>query len=357
MATAAQAIDPTTRRQPSWLASFRAALAPTPGRLNDTLRILVGVTIVVVTSMTLQVPQLATSLFIVLVFNNQNTVFVALETILLIVAVTVGVALTILLLRFTLDHSLLRLVAMAAVMFLFMYFSRVCVVGVIGVPVAILVTLIMAFADLFPTPEAIVRNALWLWVAVLYPAVLAAGVNFVLLPADPEHILRREVAARLRAVARAARAGRTEDGRNAARALAQYATAGSGPLLKLLRLAESRERAVRVLHAERAAKILLLERLVQSAALLPDLAVEPSPAQRARLERIAAACDSFARSAVAHTSLEPVPPVSAPQEEASPPPLAPVLTGLERLGDESGVAERPPADQPSAAGRLFVADA
>src|SRR5262245_46197788 len=128
MATATQALDPATRRLPSWLESFRAALAPTPGRLNDTLRILVGVTIVVVTSMTLQVPQLATSLFIILVFNNQNTVFVALETLLLIVVVTVGVALTILLLRFTLDHSMLRLVSMALVIFVFMYFSRVCVI-------------------------------------------------------------------------------------------------------------------------------------------------------------------------------------------------------------------------------------
>lgn len=76
--------------------------------------------------------------------------------------------------------------------------------GPAGFLVAIVVLVSRAYVDLFPGPEPIVRAVLWVWVAVVYPAVITVGVNLLLLPADPEPLLRREAADRLRAVARLA---------------------------------------------------------------------------------------------------------------------------------------------------------
>jgi multidrug resistance protein MdtO len=354
---ATQTLDPATGRPESWLTTLRASLAPTPGRLNATLRIVVATAIVVVTSMTLQVPNISTSLFIVLILANQNSVVAAIEGIVIVITVTLAAALTILLLRFALDHSMLRLIAMALAFFLCMYFFRVFVAGAVGAPVAVFVTLTLASVDLFPSSEAIVRFGLWTWVAVVYPAAITVGVNFLLLPDDPEPHLRREVAARLRAVARAARGVQGKEAKTAGKALAGFATAGSGPLVTLMRLAEIRDPAVRALRAERTAKILALERVVQSAALLPDLAISPSPSQQTRLERLAAACDSFATSTVESKRLEPIPLIPASDHGDARSALAPVLAQLEELIGEFAVAERPPADQPRKKMRLFVPDA
>jgi multidrug resistance protein MdtO len=354
---AAQTLDPATGRPDSWVETLRASLAPTPGRLNATLRILVATTIVLVTSMTLQVPSIAISLFIVLMLANQNSVVAAIEGILIVVTVTLAAGLTILLLRFTLDHSMLRLVTMALAFFLCMYFARVFVVGPAGTLVAVFVTLTLASVDLFPSSEAIVRNGLWTWVAVVYPAAVTVGVNFLLLPDDPEPHLRREVAARLRAVARAAGDAQINEAKTAGKALAGFASAGSRPLLNLMRLAEIRNPAVRALRSERAARILVLERLVQSAALLPDLAISPAPGQKARLERVAAASDSFATSTVESKRLETIPLIPASHADDVRSALTPVLAQLEELIDEFAVAERPPADRPASMMRLFVPDA
>jgi multidrug resistance protein MdtO len=334
---------------------LRAELAPTPGRLDATLRIVVAAAIVLVTSITLQVPWIALSLFIVVLFGSSTSVFSAIEAIFAVLVVALATALTILVLRFTIDHSLLRFVAMAVAIFLAMYFSRTSEMGTVGVPIGIVVILALSHADLVSQPEAIVRYVLWIWVAVAYPAALIAGLNFLLLPADPEPMLRREMSVRLRAVARAARAApRSEGAHSAARALAAYATVGSGPLLKLLRLAEIRRLAVRTLHTERTARILVLERLVQSAALLSDLAVEPSPGERVRLESIAVACDMLASSIVERSPPQAPAPFGVRPNDASPSALASVLSTLERLVDDFTVAERPPADQPVSRKRPLV---
>jgi multidrug resistance protein MdtO len=359
VATATQALDSAAAAGLSWAQLLCAELAPTPDRLNATVRIVVATTIVLVTSMTLEVPSVAMSLLVVLLLTKQSSVLTAIAGILGIVMVTLAIALTILLLRFTIDYPLLRLATMALALFAGMYASRVFALGPAGFLIALVVLLSEADVDLAPGQgEEILRAVLWVWVAVVYPAAVTIAVNLLLLPADPAPILGREVAARLRVVARVLRARPTSDeARTAAAALAAFATTGPAPLLKLLRFAEIRESALQSLRAERTAKILLLERLVELAALLPDLAIEPSPDQRARLERVAAACESFAASVIADVRLAPLPPFPNLPEDAASSALTPVLAELERLVYELPLADRPAVDQPASGRRLFVPDA
>ena len=364
MATAAPALHAAPRAR-SWLEFVRAELAPAPGRFNATARIVVATAIVVVTSMALQVPFLGLSAFIVLFLTmaapgvtTRNSVFIAVAAALAIVVITLSIALTILIFRYTIDYPLLRLGAMAIVCFIGMYVARVLPSRAAGFLLALIVFVSQAYIDIFPGGEAAVREILWLWVAVVYPAAVAVAVNLLLLPDDPEPLLRREVAERLRAVARAITAVRgSEDARNAAVSLARFAQQGSAPLLKLLGLAEIRDAAVKPLHAERAAQIHLLERLVAAAALAADLALEPSPGQRARLARVAAVCERFAAAVSSGAGALPAPPSAADGGDDAPSTLTPVLAELERVVRELPLAERPEADQPGHGSRPVVADA
>jgi len=364
MTTVAPALDEAERAR-SWLDFLRAELAPTPGRFNATIRLVVATVIVLITSMTLEVPFIGLTPFIVMFLTmltpgvaTQNSVVVAIASTLAIVVLTFCIVLTMLIYRFTIDYPPLRLGAMALVFFLGMYASRVFAAPVVGILLALIVFVTQAYVDIFPGPETMVRAVLWVWVAIVYPAAVAVAVNLVLLPADPGPLLRREVVERLRAVARAITAAHgSEDARKAGASLVRFAQQGSAHLLKLVSLAEVRNAAVKPMHAERTAKILLLERLVAAAALLPDLALEPSPAQRARLARVAAACERFAAAVSSGAGALPAPPLAARETYDPPSALTPVLAELERVVCELPLAERPEADQPGHGARPFAADA
>src|SRR5262245_11230659 len=364
MQMAAPALEAAEHPQ-RWLNFLRAEFAPTPGRLNATVRIVVAAMIVLVTSMALEVPSIAVSLFIVIFLTmltpgaaSQNAVAVAIASIAAIVVFTLTVALTLLIFRFTIDYPPLRLAAMALGTFLGMFAFRVLAVPAAGFIVAIIILVTQSYVDLFPGPEPLARAVLWVWLAIAYPAAVAVVVNFLLLPADPEPLLRREVAERFRALGRAMTAPRgSDDARAAAASLAAFSLQGAAPLLKLLKLAVIRDSTLGPLRAERTAKIVLIERLVASASLLADLAVDPSPAVRARLARIAAACDGFAHAVSSGDAAPPVPPSAVGEGGDAPPALAPVLAELERVVRELPLAERPEIDQPAHGPRLFVPDA
>ena len=336
----------------------RTELAPTPGRFNAMVRIVVATTIVLVASMALEVPNMALSLFIVIFFTtltpgaaSQNSVAVALASVVSIVVLTLALGLTLLVFKLTVDREPLRLAAMALGLFLGLFAFRVLAVPGVGFIVAIVLLFTQSSVDLIPGPEDFVRSVLWVWVAIAYPAAVAVGVNLLLLPADPEPLLRREVAARLRAVARVLTAPS-----GAAASLAPYAVDGAAPLLKLLHLAQIRDSSIKPLHAERTAKLLLVQRLVESAALLADLAVEPSPEERARLAGLAEECERFAAAVSRGVRVVPALPASGRDGERTSA-LAPVLAELERIVRELAVAERPETDEPGHAAHLLVPDA
>ena len=288
---------------------------------------------------------------------SQNSVAVAIASIAAVVVLTLAIALTLLISRFTIDYPPLRLAAMALGFFLGMFAFRVFAAPPVGFILAIVVLVTQAAVDLVPGPEAFVRGVLWVWVVIAYPAAVAVGVNLLLLPADPEPLLRREVAARLRAAARAMAAPfGSAEARDAAATLAAFAEQGSAPLLKLLHLAETRDSSIAPLRAERTAKLLLVQRLVEQAALLADLAVEPSPEERTRLVAVAAECERFAAAVSTGVRALPAPPASGRDGDARSA-LAPVLAELERIVRELPLAERPEADRPDHRARLFVPDA
>jgi multidrug resistance protein MdtO len=288
--------------------------------------------------------------------TTQNSVAAMIIGLIAVVVVTFAIALTILILDATIDHPPLRLAAMALVFFLGMYASRVFKVGPAGFLVAIIVLVSQAYVDLFPGPEPIVRAVLWVWVAVVYPAGVAVGVNLVLLPADPEPVLRREVVARLRSVARGLAPQRDSDeAQDVAKELTAFSAQGTTPLTRLMRLAELRDSSLAPMRVERMAKIHLLMRLVDSAALLADTPVRRSSEEQARLLDLAAECERYAESVA--TGGKPLPLRVGRTELRARSALTPVIDEIERLVRELPAAEALVVNEPRATGGWWAADA
>src|SRR5882757_5170206 len=86
-----------------WFDWLLRELAPAPGRWEMTVRLVVGVVLVTIISMSLQVPEVALSAYMVFFVTKQNRVLTALTGMLLIVGATVAIAASVLLLHWTLD--------------------------------------------------------------------------------------------------------------------------------------------------------------------------------------------------------------------------------------------------------------
>src|SRR3954462_15891094 len=97
-----------------WFEWLRRELAPTPGRWEMTIRLVVAAVLVTIISMTLEVPNVALSAYMVFFVTKGNRVLTALAGTLLIVGATIAIPASLLLFKWTLDFPALRIITMAA---------------------------------------------------------------------------------------------------------------------------------------------------------------------------------------------------------------------------------------------------
>ena len=186
------------RRELAWprpVARFAAflqrELAAFPGRGNVMLRCVLGSAIVIVASMTLQVPELALSLMALFYVTQSNVVLTRMVAVGLVIGSTCAVAAAIVLYVLTFNYPLLRITVASAIFFCCVYMMRaVSKLGLVFFLVAIIVIYAQSFVDLTDNAEQLVRSCLWVWSAVNYPVVVALIINTVFLPAEPERQLR-----------------------------------------------------------------------------------------------------------------------------------------------------------------------
>src|SRR5215468_694715 len=168
-----------------WLGWLKRELAPDPLREGRTAILVVGVVLCVIISMALQVPELAVSAYMVFFFSQKTKTLTTLVGIFGFIGITTSIGLTLWLYKFTYGHPELRIPAMAIALFLGMWLSRVFVIGALGFAIGFLVSYSQSIADSIPSPELIVRAALWLWVAFIYSVALTVVLNRLFLPDDP----------------------------------------------------------------------------------------------------------------------------------------------------------------------------
>src|SRR3954452_2945895 len=168
-----------------WVGWLKRELAPTRAREIRTAIIVAGAVLCVIISMALQVPQLATSAYMVFFISKESKLLTTITGVGGIIVLTIGIGATLLLYKFTYGHPELRIPGMAIALFLGMWFSRVLVIGPLGFLLGFVVAVSQSVGEEVPSPELLVRGLLWLWVALAYAIALTLVLNLLFLPDSP----------------------------------------------------------------------------------------------------------------------------------------------------------------------------
>lgn len=173
-------------------ALVRSELAPFPGRMDTVWRYMLVSALVIVISLTLQIPVLGLSLVIVFFTAQDNATLTLMTCVSGVIGATIAVGIALLLVTFTMGYPLLRLFGAGMILFCAIYFMRISKYGQAGWLTAIAVCYSMTLLDVVNDPERMTRFILWVWVAAVYPAMVTGLVNYLLLPAHPEQLLKEE---------------------------------------------------------------------------------------------------------------------------------------------------------------------
>src|SRR6516164_2455517 len=233
------------------VALLRRELRPTPGRVGDSVRIVVVVLAAVAISETFRIPDIALSAYLVLFLSGREAASTVRTALISGIAVVLAIFATIAVFMLSLSEPALRIPLMAVMTFGAMFLSRASPLGpvffVAGFIIAYGLTLgdeVLGIAlqpatagnapqfelpEIFfvPPEEALVRFLLWLSLAIVVPVALVIAAN-LLTGREPALLLRRALAERLAASARFC-AGERE----AERALEAQAFEGTAGLRKL----------------------------------------------------------------------------------------------------------------------------
>ena len=169
-----------------WLGWLKRELAPTSARKIRTAIIVAGAVLCVTISMALQVPELATSAYMVFFASKESKLLTKATGVGGVIALTIGIGVTLLLYKFTYGHPELRIPGMAIALFLGMWLSRALVIGPLGFLLGFIVAVSQSVGEAIPSPELLVRGLLWLWVALAYAIALTVVLNLLFLPDPPK---------------------------------------------------------------------------------------------------------------------------------------------------------------------------
>jgi multidrug resistance protein MdtO len=273
---------------PAWLVWLRREMAPFPGRREMTIRLVAATAMVAVISMALQVPQVAFSAFFCFFVTKENRVLTLVTGTLMIIAITIATIINLLLYTWVFDYPEYRIPVMACLIFCAMFLSRTFSIGPLGFAVGFFSALMLTIGEAAPDTETLVRNELWLWVAVVYPIALTVFVNQLLLPADPWNALVQGLELRLNAASaslnRVIREGTAGGQTN--QPLMNLASRGGTPMLTLLNFAEMQYPELKRRHPFLVETISAASHLANAVASLEfrdPIAVSPEDIERAKM--------------------------------------------------------------------------
>ena len=362
---------------PGALARLLHEMAPTPGRLGNTLRITALVLISISLSEVFRLPEAALAAYIVLFVSHEEASSTILTAAFAGMAVLAAIGVTIIVFMLSLAEPGLRIPLIALFTFLAMFLSRASSLGPIVFAAGFILAYGLTLGDdvlqlslapvtvgnttkpglpelaFIPPEEALVHFLLWLGVIVAIPIGLVILAN-ILFGRDPGRLLRAELLDRL-----AAAEGFCRGEPGASARLAAFAREGTAGLLKLQHLAGILHRAPPLPGA--GALIAALDRLGRVLLAWGRLPEQEAP--RAQLQPAAEAC-ARAAEVVRGGPAAPQAPVAVALQAPVGPPSA-VARPLERalseclaaLDSEASLAPAARAKTPKAPRRLLVPDA
>ncbi len=174
-------------------------MRPFPGRWNVTLRCVLSCAICIVTSMALQVPFLGViSIFVVFYATQSNIVMARLVGLVLFIGITLAMGLAIVLLKFTFEYPLLRILVSMGLIFVGLFLMRATKLGPVFYLIALVITTSQSFFDMSPSADVLVRALLWALVAAIYPLAVSVLINTLLMPGEPLRQLKDEAHRQMR---------------------------------------------------------------------------------------------------------------------------------------------------------------
>lgn len=160
-------------------------LHPYNGRINIVMRIVLASAIVMIVSQFLQIPQLAISLIVIFFVTQSNVVLTKITGAMFILGSTIAIGASILIIMYTYDSPLLRLLLSISVFLICTFLMRTTKIGAIFFMMALVVIYVQSLVDLTDQAELLIREALWVWVAVNYAILVTLVVNTLFLPLEP----------------------------------------------------------------------------------------------------------------------------------------------------------------------------
>jgi len=161
---------------------FKRELAPTPARARRTAIMVAAAVLCVIISMTLQVPELPVTAYMPFFMSKESKFLTTVTGVIGLIGLTIGIGASLLLYKFTYGHPELRIPGMAIALFLGMYVSRIFVLGPLGFLIGFVVAVSQSVGEAVPSSEQLVRDLLWLWVAIAYGVGLTVVLNLLFLP-------------------------------------------------------------------------------------------------------------------------------------------------------------------------------
>ena len=174
------AIAEAHRRSRSALFEFLAIeLAPREGRALAVAHIAASCALTVAIAMVFQIPEPTYMAYIVFLISKDERKATVITAVGGQVAVTLAVILTLGLMLVDLSEPALRLPAMALSTFIAMYTVRTFALGPITYLAGFVIVMLQSVVDDVPSPEALTRVTLWLWVVLLVPILITVLMNLL----------------------------------------------------------------------------------------------------------------------------------------------------------------------------------
>jgi multidrug resistance protein MdtO len=157
-------------------------LAPKEGRARSVALMATACVITVAIAMVFRIPEPTYMAYIVFLISRDEKASTFVSALGGQAAVTLGIAVSLGLCLIDLSEPAVRLPAVAAVTFLGMYSVRVFALGPITYLAGFVIVLLQSVVDQVPSPEALTRISLWVWVVLLVPIVTTVILNILFSP-------------------------------------------------------------------------------------------------------------------------------------------------------------------------------
>ncbi|VDZ85246.1 multidrug efflux transporter permease subunit MdtO [Kluyvera intermedia] len=180
------------------LAFFREELSEKrPVRVPQTLQLWVGCLLVVIISMTFEIPFMAISLAVLFYGVQSNAFYTKFVAILFVVATVMEIGSMVLIYKWSYSYPLIRMIIASLIVLGCMFMMRTYKLGLLFFAVAIIAVYGQTFPAMIDYPEIVVRLTLWCIVVGLYPSLLMVLIGVLWFPSRAGKQMQDALCARL----------------------------------------------------------------------------------------------------------------------------------------------------------------